>query len=391
MKPMLSISIIVLYLLLLIQSPQPVVASGFGVSGTFAGHNYKMIAGQTSSVSNVTIIFFNQYDVAIDVRLNTEAPLGVKYLNLQEHYSMAANSQLKIPIMIQLDAFIAPGNYSLNVFAQVLPSPEEGITLLGSAGLQANLEVLGEAGGLDLSIVSVNGNPFPGVIELFRVDEETLVSVALSEGDIVNQFAAADYLVRGYFESKQVAEILFTLDDQDDLAFELVAQTLVIQRFQVVPSFSQQSELLSTAQIYFELENIYNPVNDVSVVLQVMYQQSPLQDVEVLSASVVNTGSTRSQFTFYPEQGWKAGDYSFELVLSNPDIVLDLSKTLFYNVPRTAVDSPGLLEGRPSWLIATMVFGVIGLIGGGWVMYQSSKTIKSVKRVEKTTTFSQGK
>lgn len=390
MKTIYSIRIMILFLMVLIQSPPTVVAGGFGVSGTFAGHDYKMVVGETSSTSNISVIFFNQYDVDITIRLNTEGPLGVTFLNLQDQYSIPANSQLRIPISIQLDSLIAPGSYVLNVYAQVLPSSEEGITLIGSAGLQANLVVLGEAGMLDISVISVNGNPIPAVIELFRVEEETLINVALSDDGIVGQFAAADYLVKVYFESKQVAETLITLENQDEIILEIVAQTLVIQRFRVVPDFINQSELLSTSQIYYELDNVFKPVNDVSVVLRVMYQTSLIEEVEILLASVINTGSTRGQFTFFPEQGWKAGDYSFELVLSNPDNVLDFSDTLTYNVPRTAVDSPGLFEGRTSWLIAAIIFASTGFIAVGWFVFRSKPTTPA-KRVEKTTTFSQGK
>lgn len=391
MKTIHSIGSIILFLMLFIQSPLTVLAGGFGVSGTFAGHEYKMVAGETSASSNITIVFFNQYDVDITIRLNTEGPFGVIFLNLQDQYSIAANSQLRIPISIQLDSLIAPGSYLLNVYAQVLPSSEAGITLIGSAGLQANLFVLGDAGILDISVISVNGNPMPAIIELFRVEEGTLIIVALNEDEIVGQFAAADYLVKVYFESKQVAETSITLKNQEEITLKIIAQTLVIQRFRVVPDFINQSKVLSTAQIYYELDNVFKPVNDVSVVLRVIHQTSLIEEVEILLASVINTGSTTGQFTFFPEQGWKAGDYSFELVLSNPDIVLDFSDTLTYNVPRSAVDNPGLFEGRTSWLIATIIFGSTGLIAGGWFVYRSRRTTTLAKREPKTTTFSRGK
>lgn len=377
---------------LFIQSPQTVFAGGFGVSGTFAGYDYKMVAGETSSSSVVTVIFYNQYDVAIDIRVNTEAPYGVTYLNLQTTYTIAAKSQLQLPIAIQLDDVITPGSYVLNVYAQVIPSTDTGITLIGSAGLQANLVVLGEAGMVNISVVSVNGLAFPAVLELFRVDEETMVSVALDEIEIVSQYAASDYLVRAYYESRQVAEQEFTLNNQDDITIELVAQTLLIQTFRVVPLFDNQSNRLTTAQISFELDNTYKPVTDVSVVLHVIHQQSLIEEVKMLQASVVTTGSTNGQFTYYPEQGWRVGEYTFELVVNNRSNTLDTSTSLSYSVPRASIDNPGFFEGRTTWLLVIFVLG--GTIIGGWVLVQSKQRIhprKPRNQTEKTTTFSQKK
>ncbi len=394
MKPIASIGMILLLCLMVVQSPQTVFAGGFGVSGTFAGHEYKMVAGETSSTANVTVIFYNQYDIDIDIRLNTEAPLGVKFLNLQDEYSISANSQLRIPITIRLDEVITPGSYVLNVYAQVLPSNDEGITLIGSAGLQANLVVLGEAGMVNISVVSVNGLAFPAILELFRMDDETLVFVALNELEIVTQYAASDYLIKAYYESTQVAEHQFTLDDQADLTLELVAQTLLIERFQVVPEFDDSSKVLTTAQIHFELDNIYKPVDDVSVVLRVIHDQTPIEEVDLLQASVVNVGSTTGQVTYYPEQGWKAGEYRFELVLHNLDESMESITSHTYLVPRTVIDQPGLLEGRSIWFFALIGLGGFALIGGGWMIVRSRKrphTKLGSQQAEKTTTFSNEK
>jgi hypothetical protein len=388
MKPFYSLFGMMLMLMLFVQSPPTIVAGGFGVSGTFAGHSYTMIPGETSSSSNVSIVFFNQYDVAITVRLHSEGPLGVSYLNLQEEYTIEATSQLRIPIIIELSDMVAPGSYVLNVYAQVLPSDEEGITLIGSAGLQANLLVLGEAGMLNISVVSVNGLTFPAVLELFRVDEDTLVSVTRNDIEIASPYAASDYLVRAYYESRQVAESFFTLSDQEELTIELVAQTLLIQSFRVVPMFENQFDVLSTALIMFELDNIYKPVNDVSVLLNVTYQQSAIEAVEILQSSSVSVGSTTGQFTFYPSQGWRAGEYTFELVLNNVQKSLDASITMVYQVPREVIEDPGLFEGRTSWFIAMLVIGGIGLGGAFWWVVRVKKSSKRKTQPTKTTTFS---
>ena len=388
MKPLYSLLIMIMYMMFFILSPLTIVAGGFGVSGTFSGYNYTMVPGETNSSTSVNVVFFNQYDVPITVRLNAEGPPGVTYLNLQNEYTIEANTQLRIPILIELDDLIVPGTYRLHVYAQVLPSTEEGITLIGSAGLQAKLLVLGEAGMVNLSVVSVNGNSFPAVLELFRVDENTLVSVARNELEIVSQYAAAEYVVKAYYESRQVAETSFTLSDQDDLTIVLVAQTLAIGSFRVVPMFENQSDILTTAQISFELENHYKPVDDVRVMLNVTYQQSSLEAVEILSASSVSVDSTNGQFTYYPVQGWRAGEYTFELQVTNEQETIEASSSMVYVVPREAIVNPGLFEGRDGWLIALVSIGGIGLLGTGWWVLRSKNTHKSKPRPKKTTTFS---
>ena len=388
MKLLYSFLIMILFLMLFIMSPPTMVAGGFGVSGTFAGHNYTMVPGETSSTTSVTVVFFNQYDVPITVRLNSEGPVGVTYLNLQNEYTIEANSQLRIPIMIALADTVVPGEYTLHVYAQVLPSSEEGITLIGSAGLQANLLVLGEAGMVHISVLSVNGHSFPAVLELFRVDEDTLVSVTRNETEIINQYAAGEYLVRAYYESRHVAETTFIIEDQETAIIELVAQTLLIKSFRVVPIFEDSSDVLTSAQISFELDNLYKPVNDVSVMLHVTYQQSSAEAVEIIKASSVSEGSTTGQFTFYPVQGWRVGEYTFELLLNNEQELIDVSTSMVYFVPRQAIEHPGLFEGRIAWLIAILSIAGMGILGTVWWWVRQKRVSETPTRETKTTTLS---
>ena len=388
MKLLYSFLIMILFLMLFIMSPPTMVAGGFGVSGTFAGHNYTMVPGETSSTSSVTVLFFNQYDVPITVRLNSEGPVGVTYLNLQNEYTIEANSQLRIPIMIALADTVVPGEYTLHVYAQVLPSSEDGITLIGSAGLQANVLVLGEAGMVHISVLSVNGHSFPAVLELFRVDEDTLVSVTRNETEIISQYAAGEYLVRAYYESRHVAETTFIVEDQESAIIELVAQTLLIKSFRVVPIFEDSSDVLTSAQISFELDNLYKPVNDVSVMLHVTYQQPSDEAVEIIKASSVSEGSTTGQFTFYPVQGWRVGEYTFELLLNNEQESIDESSSMVYFVPRQAIEHPGLFEGRIAWLIAILSIAGMGILGTVWWWVRQKRVSKTPTRETKTTTLS---
>ena len=399
MKLLYSMSILMVVLTTLFQPPTVHSVGGFGVSGTFAGHEFKLTPGARSTASNVTVVFFNQYDIDIDVRLNTEGPAGVEFLNLQSEYTIPANRQLSLDVVVQLDEWITPGEYPLHVFAQVVPSIQPGITLIGSAGLQATLVVYGEAGTLEISVVSYNGDAFPGVIELFRVDETRLVSVAYTTVPLRDQFIAADYVVRAYYDSVMIAEEQITLTNLENIEVVLVAQTLVFDGFQVVPEFFNDDTRLSTTQVYFVLENYYRPVVDVRLVLEVQYEQSSVEEVEIMASSMVNSGNTTGRFTYYPIDGWRAGEYTFQILMYQFDDEhreqLGSSVAMTYLVPRDMIANPGLLEGRGNVFPLLLGAGAIALLGGiTWIVFRfSKKTFNQPihQGSAKTTTFSKPK
>jgi hypothetical protein len=52
------------------------------------------------------------------------------------------------------------------VYAQVLPGETAGITLVGSAGINARLSVFGEAGRVTIRSLTTSGDPFDATIRV---------------------------------------------------------------------------------------------------------------------------------------------------------------------------------------------------------------------------------
>jgi hypothetical protein len=200
-------------------SPLVVQAQGsFAVSGTFAGYQYKLIAGERIESENVYATFVNGYSVSIDVQLVFQAPEGVTFLVEESIVSIPAGQSIRVPIGVALDDDVVPGDYVISIFAQVLPGETEGITLVGSAGLNARLSVFGEAGRVTIRSLTTKGDPFRASIELFRIEDDgRLFSIATAETQLSDRVVVGDYVARSYYQGRTIGEEYFTVNNNDNI------------------------------------------------------------------------------------------------------------------------------------------------------------------------------
>jgi hypothetical protein len=96
--PLLAVGILLMMLGVMSVSAQ----GGFAVSGTFAGYQYKLIAGERLASENVYATFINNYAVPIDVELIFEAPAGVGFLVEETIITIGAGQVIQVPIGIAL-------------------------------------------------------------------------------------------------------------------------------------------------------------------------------------------------------------------------------------------------------------------------------------------------
>ena len=303
---------------------------GFGVSGTFPGYHYKLVPGEKIDSPSIYASFFNNYDVEIDVQIAYEAPAGVTFLIEQTIVSIPAGQSIQVPIGILLSNEAVPGDYVVTVYAQVLPGTEEGIVVIGSAGLNARLSVFGEAGRVTVISQTTSGDPFNATLELFRIEDDgRLFSVATGQNRITDRVIVGNYVAKSYFQGRTIGEEYFTVNNNDNLTILLIARTVFIRSFLVNPVFFDDRNILASTTISYSLENIYEVINNIKLDLVVTLNGELVETTEMFLAPVLNPGRTEGRFTFIPNRGWQEGTYNISIRLYELDSRFESGQYLY--------------------------------------------------------------
>ena len=358
---------------------------GFGVSGTFAGYHYKLVPGEQIDSENIYASFVNNYDVEIEIDIIQEAPDGVNFLIDESRYQIQPGEIIRVPIGISLDNSVIPGDYVVRIFAQVVPGQVEGITVVGSAGLNARLSVFGEAGRVTIRSRTTSGDPFNAVIELFRIEEDgRLFSVATKELELSDRVVVGDYVAKLYFDGRTIGEELFTVNNNDNLIIDLVARTVFVRNFTVDPQFFQDRNILSSVFVTYSLENIYETINNIKLDLVVTLDGEIIDEVEMFLAPVLNPGRTEGRYTFIPSQGWAAGIYEISISLYEVDerfadgqFLYDTTAPYQFEVPDSIIDGGINILAIALIVIGTLLIGLLATVL--YVVVKNKKVIQSTQ------------
>jgi hypothetical protein len=320
LQTILTIFLVLTGLLLLATFPKVEAQGGFGISGTFAGYHYKLIPGEQLDSENIYASFFNNFAVPIDVQISYEAPQGVTFLIESSVVTINAGQTLQVPIGVALSNDAVPGDYVVRIFAQVLPGSVEGVTAVGSAGLNARLSIFGEAGRVTIRSLTTKGDPFRATVELFRVEDDgALFTVNSRESTLIDRVVVGNYIARAYFEGRTIAEETFRVNSNDVLTIDLIARTVFVRSFSVEPVFFEDRNILASTAVAYSLENVYETVNNIQLELVVRLGDEIIDEVEMFLAPVLNVGRTEGRFTYIPPRGWQEGTYQVSIRLYELD------------------------------------------------------------------------
>jgi hypothetical protein len=338
---------------------------GFGTSGPFAGYHYKLVQGETISIPQVYVTFYNNYNTDIEIEIwGNDIPEGVSLDLPRGLVPMDANSILRVPVSITTDNDAPAGDYLIGVAAEVVPKEINGIQIIGSAQLTAKLSIYGEAGNYSITTETASGDPFVADLTVYRRDESYLTPVGFSEdGTLADRVVPGDYFAQVIYDGKIVAEQDFTLNDGDDIEILLIAKTVFINSFLVGPIFDEETDFLQSAQIAYTVENIYEPIDEVRLMLIVLRNGEEIDNIEIMYLGYLNTGEFSGRYYYIPTEGWRAGDYSFKLEIYE-DHTTDVETYLHddtdyktYEVPRNVIEGAFSL-----WFVIIPIFVLI-LIG----------------------------
>lgn len=329
---------------------------GFGVSGSFSNYHYRMVPGETIETPGVNVVFFNNYDIDIEVELSPNGPSGVTFLLDELIVAIPANTSFSIPIGIRVDEEAVPGEYTLGLSARVIPQTISGIQVVGAAELRTRLSIFGEAADLRVDSFDVVGNPFTLNLRLFRVDGNTLAPVDESNtGVLERRYVPGLYRLFAYFNGVEVFRTDIVLEDKDVITKEIIASTVFIDNFTVVPQFTDPDDIstFTTARMRYNVRNIYEPptgpLQDIRLGMRVIYLGDDLGISEEAVIPFLPALSFDGSFTYIPPGGWRTGLYEFQLFaylgefenLAEEDIfLLATSRVRDLDVPREATGEP---------------------------------------------------
>ena len=298
--------------------PLPAQAQGgFALSGSFYRQEFEIPQGSSVSTPSVYVVVFNTGDEVIQVRMTSQAPLGVNLSFSEDDFALEAGGQKKVLIGVEVTTDAAPGEYELSITAE--PYRKEGaggIQIMGAAGQSADLTVLGAGGRVIARMVSPDGSPVPGVVRLFKLASGQSYEVAHSDtGTVEATVAPGSYRAVAYVAGAKLAEEHFEVAADEEKSVTLTVKTVYFEGFGLVPNYRKGTEELAFAQVVYTVNNLYQPVAKAEVLLQVTYNGELLDEASLATLSPLEMGRVGLNYNYIPAEDWKNGSYGFKLEL----------------------------------------------------------------------------
>lgn len=291
--------------------------SGVAISGSFSNHVFQMPQGSEVSTPGIYVVVFNSGEEEFHVKMTYETPLGVEASLSDDDFHLEAGGQKKVFIGLKVSQDAVPGEYEISVSAECQRDAQgSGIQILGAAAQKATLKVTGEAAWIDVQVVSPDGDPVVAVVRLFKQIEGRSHEFAYSEsGTLEAKVSTGHYTVSAYVAGNKLAEESFDVKANERKSVTLTVKTVYFGGFGIVRNYYTETGELAFAQVVYTINNLYEPVADVEVVLQVSLDGKPLEELSLTSLSQLSLGRVGGSYNYIPSEGWKGGIYRFKLEL----------------------------------------------------------------------------
>jgi len=323
-----------------------------GVSGSFAGMEFRMTPGETMDYPTVDVIFFNTSSTALPISLAANAPFGVDFHFDKTQVTIPPQSSIRVPVVFDCRKDLAEGSYVISVTATIRSG--SGISINGFATLKARLIVMGEAGKVSIQSVDVRGKHLTTQLSLERITEtgQSVVVDRSETGTLNGIWVPGTYRVTASLFGVDLASKTFELKDQDDLKIILTVPTIVFESFVIGPSFDDQNKITSVS-VRSTFNNLLSPQPKVSVVLTLMKDGQTIESIQAMTLESLENGTTSINFNVVPNQGWQNGTYAFVLNLVSVDGI-PLAQSPSRSV-LVKIKGPFAVQGWGGWGLALVL------------------------------------
>jgi len=337
----------------------PVKAGGLAISGTFYRQDFEMPVGSKLSSPDIYVVVFNNGDTDMSIKMTSETPLAVKLIFSENNFELRAGGQNKVEISIEVGQEAVPGEYELEVTAEAYKEAE-GIQLLGAAGQDAKLTIIGKAASVEITAVSPSGEPVPAMIRLYRQVNSKTFDVGYSEtGSLKANVAPGNYVTSAYVGDKKAAEESFNISADEEKKILLEVKTVYFEGFGIVPHYDKDTGKLAMAKIVYAVNNLYQAFPQAEVILKVSHKGVPLDETTLVSLAPLEKGKMELSYNYIPSEGWQQGVYRFKLELG-------IGGEIYTTSPEKELE--GSSSPSPTTAGVTYDWKLVGGIAGGVVL-----------------------
>lgn len=291
-------------------------AGGFALSGSFSTYKFEMPQNSSIISTEVYVVVFNNTEKELNVRMIAQSPLGIKIAFTPENFVLQAMENKKVEISIEVTSDVAPGEYEISVTAEPYKKENKGIQILGAASQSARIVVLGEGAQITARVVNSDGELIPSVVRLTKVVNGQRYEIAYSENGILEaKVAPGSYIVGAYIKGEKVKEQSFEIEAGKRQTLDLVVTPLYFEEFEIVPVYRGKTEEIAFAHIVYAIKNLDKPIGKAEVVLCVSLNETEIERISLVTLNPLDLGRSSFQYNYLPDEGWREGNYIFQLQL----------------------------------------------------------------------------
>jgi len=290
---------------------------GVAMAGTFYAQIFEIPPGTEVSAPSVYVVVFNHGEEESLFEMSGETPFGVEIVFSEDEFTLPPGGQKKVFITVRVDEDAVPGQYELVArVTKVVAEVEGAVVVATSAGQRADLTIVGESAMVYVQVVSPDGEPVVSVVRLFKIVEEREMEFASSETGVLEvEVSPGSYITSAYVAGQKLAEESFDVAAGETKKIILSGLTVYIGGFGAVPNYSAATGELAFIEVVYTINNFYQPMPDVEVIIQVNLDGEPLEMISLSTFESLNTGRTGGSYYYIPSKGWESGEYGFMLEL----------------------------------------------------------------------------
>ena len=126
-----------------------------------------------------------------------------------------------------------------------------------------------------------------------------------------------------------------------------------ISVFEVTPHYDTKTREIIFTQVTYEVNNLYEPMADVELLVDVSLDTEPVEDISLLSTGQLELGETIGSLDYIAVDAWKTGVYTFQAKLYvNGELLTSMTEE---KLEVTAESAPTVV----SWGILGMIISAM--------------------------------
>ena len=367
---------------------------GLGYTGSFSYKTFEIPQGSSINPSNVNIVVINYKNESVGINISSQCPAGISVTLSEESFELSPNSSKTVNVVsINVSKDAVPGDYELSITAEAFATGTGTIQLLGSVRQTASLKITGESGTVNVHTVNPDGITVPARIRLFKLIGGNKVEFAYSDtGSLNATVSPGSYVAEGSVSGKLLDTENFDIAAGETKTITLTVETIYFYRFALLEYFNSDTGKLAYVEIQYTVNNVYEEIDDVSILLDVTLDGEFLEQRTVAPSNRLTLDGVNGLWQYTPLEGWKSGDYGFKLTLKIGDDVYTYSAEKELEVAGEAEET-GSSSNLPM-IIGIVCAAVIVLAFAFYLIYRKRKpknvSPKTEKKVKEETKPKQG-